>query len=240
MCEYLRSSIKWKRVIIVTKLAALKLNFSSFLSCPCWYLTVCFEHPHQLCGFYSSSFPFSLFCSTERGLQQHHSDRVSAEIHLSTLSLSNISVLLPSGKIKYLVLHSEIHSKVLSWLHNPRKSFFFSIKPIISHQIKGIYLSFTADKLKVLQLSIRSRTVDREMHRHRSNSILFFSWNLIFNDSLLHFFLFYFFAPSQFPVDGTVHSGCLPHADGTTASPGQCAHSKLDPGFGSVSRSTGE
>lgn len=91
--------------------------------------------------------------STERGLQQHHSNHFSAEIHLSTLSLSNISVFLPSGKIKYLVLHSEIHSEVLSQFHNPWRSFFFSLlKPIISHKIKGIYLPFTEDKLVAVGL----------------------------------------------------------------------------------------
>lgn len=81
-----------------------------------------------LCSFHVSVSLFSLPYSMERGLQQHHSNYVSAEIHLSALSLSNISVLLPSGKIKYLVLRNEIHSKVLSRLRNSCKGFFFPSK----------------------------------------------------------------------------------------------------------------
>ncbi len=71
------------------------------------------------CCFYFSASLFCLPCSVERGLQRHHSNHVSTEIHLSTLSLSNISVFLPCGKIKHLVLRCEIHPKVLSHFHNP-------------------------------------------------------------------------------------------------------------------------
>lgn len=77
-----------------------------------------------LCGFYFGMPLFLLPQSMERGLQRHHSNHVSAEIHLSTLCMSNISGFPPCGKIKYLVLHREIHSKVLSWLPNPWKSIF--------------------------------------------------------------------------------------------------------------------
>lgn len=85
---------------------------SSTRSCLFFCVTVCLKNPHPLCGFYFSVSLFSLPHSMERGLQRHHSSHVSTEIHLSTLSQSNISIFLPSGKIKYLVLYSEIHSEV--------------------------------------------------------------------------------------------------------------------------------
>lgn len=59
-------------VIVVTKLATLQLNFSSFLSCPCWYLTIRLKHPHQLCSYFSffppSRFPVFPFLLNGEGI----------------------------------------------------------------------------------------------------------------------------------------------------------------------------
>lgn len=71
--------------------------------------------------------------------------------HLSTLSPSNISVFLPSGKIKYLVLPSEIHSKVLSQFHNPNRS--VSSKVIYFTSDQRLLFPLTEDKDKLQWVS---------------------------------------------------------------------------------------
>lgn len=137
-----------KCLVVVTKLNIIKIshfeiklqlcNITSALICGGSYEASVL----LLCGFYFSVSLLSPLHSVWKGLQRHHSNHVSAEIHLSAPSQNNISVQLPSGKIKYLLLHGEMHSRVLSQvLNNPCKCFFFLLqKPIILHQIKGIYL----------------------------------------------------------------------------------------------------
>lgn len=154
----------------------------------------------------SSSFSVSLFPLPrwmERGLQQHHSNHVSAEIHLSTLSPSYVSIFLPSGKIKYLVLHSEIHSKVLSRLHNPWKNFFyFLLKPNILHQIKAIYSSFTADKLVVVWLPAHAHTVCCQLHWNSHSMCFFHLYQLLTPLSLFLFLHHSTTSPSSTGVSG--------------------------------------
>lgn len=93
-----------------------------------------------------------------RSITQIH---VSSEIHLSTLSLSLNFVFPPSGKIKYLSLHSEIHSEVLAKSTTPCMISLFPMRSFIWHKNTDIYLPFTEDEFVIWERPTNTKhTID--------------------------------------------------------------------------------